>query len=317
MIIGIPRALLYHKYASGWETFFESLGQEILVSPPTSKKMLNMGAEVSDNEICMPVKVFYGHAMYLKDKVDALFIPRMVSVDKSSYTCPKFLGLPDMIKALDGMPPIISPAVNLKMGRLEYYKAINEFGSLFTQSKAEIAKAYIKAILALRKTERQAHSEFPSNNIFNIGSKQSKHRELQIGLAGHPYNIYDEFTSMHLIKRLKAKGVNLLTTDMTSHKKINKGAKILPKELFWSYEKEVVGAVSHWLQKKKVDGIIYVIAFPCGPDSIIQVLLEGIAKKLGAPFMSLVLDEHSGEAGLVTRIEAFIDQLAERKALAV
>jgi predicted nucleotide-binding protein (sugar kinase/HSP70/actin superfamily) len=248
--------------------------------------------------------------MYLKDKVDALFIPRIVSVEKSAYTCPKFLGLPDMIKALDDMPKIIAPTVNFKLGRTDYYKAVIELGELFTDNRSKIFKAYLGAMLAQRKHEKSALAEFPSK------AAGERKVNLQIGLAGHPYNIYDEYTSMHLIKRLKDKGVNLVTAEMTPPKKIKKGTKILPKELFWTYEKEVLGAASHWLQKKLVDGIIYVIAFPCGPDSIIQVLLEGTAKRLGAPFLSLVLDEHSGEAGLVTRIEAFIDQLAERKAIA-
>lgn len=313
MLIGVPRALLYYKYIDAWETFFKTIGQEILISPPTTKKILKLGTEVAENEICMPVKVFYGHVMYLKDKVDALFIPRIVSVEKKAFTCPKFLGLPDMIKADDGLPPVISPTINYKLGRMQYYKTIYELGRQFTNNNLKIMQAYLNALkVQTRNTRISAKKE---KEFVELIKDKIKGKNLKIGIAGHPYNIHDEFISMHLVKRLKQKGVELITAESTNPANIKNGAKILDKDLFWTYEKEVIGAASHWLQKKLVDGIIYIIAFPCGPDSILQVILENISKKLGkVPLMSLVLDEHSGEAGLITRVEAFIDQLKYRKA---
>lgn len=310
MNIGLPRALLYYKYGEAWKIFLESLGQEVTVSPPTNKKIMKMGVEIADNEICTPVKIFYGHVAYLKDKVDALFIPRMVSVEKKAYTCPKFLGMPDMIRALDGMPAIIDPTVNLKLGRKAYYNSIFELGSRFTNNKFDILKAYGKAISKQRQIEK--------NHIAKQMPKSREVKQLRIGLAGHPYNLSDDYMSMHLVKRLRDKGVGLVTAEMTARSDIERAARVLPKRLFWSYEKEVIGAATHWIKDKLVDGVIYVIAFPCGPDSLVEVLLSGISKQFGnVPMLSLVLDEHSGEAGLITRIEAFIDQLSERKEISL
>lgn len=310
MNIGLPRALLYYKYGEAWKVFLEALGQQVTVSPPTNKRIMKLGVETAENEICTPVKLYYGHVAYLKDKVDALFIPRMVAVEKKSYTCPKFLGLPDMIKALDDMPEIIDPTVNMRLGKREFYRSVFELGSRFTDSKLKVASAYMKASAVQKKQEKA--------QIITGMPERSETKKLRIGLAGHPYNLHDDYMSMHLVKRLRDKGVELVTAEMTHKNSIEKASKILPKQLYWSYEKEVVGAATHWVRDKLVDGVIYVIAFPCGPDSIIEVVLNNISKQFGnIPMLSLVLDEHSGEAGLVTRIEAFIDQLSERKAVSL
>src|SRR3972149_5272218 len=112
-------------------------------------------------------------------------------------------------------------------------------------------------------------------------------------------------------------GAQVLTGEMIPHDVIETEAATLPKHLFWTYEREVVGTVFHWSRTQSVDGIIYVLAFPCGPDSLIQTLLEHELRREGGkvPMMSLVIDEHSAEGGFLTRIEAFVDMLVRRKKL--
>lgn len=88
--IGIPQALLYYEYFPLWKNFLECLGAEVIISGPTTKEILDLGVRSAISEICFPVKVFYGHVMSLKDRVDYLFIPRMVCVEKNVYFCPKF-----------------------------------------------------------------------------------------------------------------------------------------------------------------------------------------------------------------------------------
>ena len=137
--------------------------------------------------------------------------------------------------------------------------------------------------------------------------------DLRIGIAGHPYNVSDPYVNLNLIKKLRDWGADVATEEMIPHATLEREANRLPKRLFWSYEREVVGAAFHWMQTKSVDGIIYILSFACGQDSLIQVLLEIEAKKQhGIPLMSLVIDEHSGEAGMITRVEAFIDMLRWR-----
>src|SRR4030067_226238 len=96
--VGIPRALLYYQYHPMWQTFFEELGAEVIVSPATTQAMLTAGASRVVADTCLPVKVFLGHVISLVDKCDWMFIPAIRSVESKVYNCSKFLGLPDMTK---------------------------------------------------------------------------------------------------------------------------------------------------------------------------------------------------------------------------
>ena len=76
---------------------------------------------------------------------------------------------------------------------------------------------------------------------------------------------------------------------------------------------QVIGAGAHYLESG-VDGVIAVVAFGCGPDSVmLDVLQRHARRQTGKPFMVLTLDEHTAEAGLLTRLEAFVDMLERRK----
>ncbi|MEA2086489.1 MAG: acyl-CoA dehydratase activase-related protein, partial [Candidatus Caldatribacteriota bacterium] len=113
--IGLPQALLYYEYFPLWKNFLEGLGVEVINSGPTTKEILDLGVKSAISEVCFPVKVFYGHVMSLKDRVDYLFIPRLVCVEKGAYFCPKFLGLPDMVKSsLSPLPPLIEPTIDIR-----------------------------------------------------------------------------------------------------------------------------------------------------------------------------------------------------------
>ena len=75
MRIGIPRALLYYQYYPMWQTFFEELGAEVVVSPPTTQTMLTEGSARVVADTCLPEKVFLGHILSLVDTCDFIFIP--------------------------------------------------------------------------------------------------------------------------------------------------------------------------------------------------------------------------------------------------
>ena len=82
---------------------------------------------------------------------------------------------------------------------------------------------------------------------------------------------------------------------------------------YWTYEEEVVGAGEHYL-KSGVDGIIGIMTFGCGPDSLMMDIVHRQAARLRVPaFMSLTLEEHTAEAGIVTRLEAFLDMINRKK----
>lgn len=312
--VGVPQALLFYKYYPLWETFLNGLGAEVVVSKPTTKKTINLGTAVAENELCLPVKVFFGHLLDLKDEVDALFVPRVISVENGAYTCPKFLGLPDLAKTCDSaLPDVLDPVFNARLGTRKFYEALFDFGKIFTNKKHKVLSAWMQGVSAQKAYQRKLEAGLTPLEVLTGAEVKPQKTNLKIAIAGHPYNIYDSYISLNLIRKLRSWGTEVVTTEMIPPRILDHEAEKLPKRLFWSYEKEVVGGALHWLKNRSVDGIIYVLSFACGPDSLIQVLLEAEAKKAGGlPLMSLVIDEHSGEAGMITRVEAFIDMLKWR-----
>lgn len=75
--IGIPRAMFYYQYYPLCKTFFEHLGAEVVVSSRTTRDMVALGCSRLVADICLPVKVFYGHVQSIVNRSDYIFIPSM------------------------------------------------------------------------------------------------------------------------------------------------------------------------------------------------------------------------------------------------
>ena len=154
--VGIPRALLYYKYSPLWVNFFQNLGVEVVISPQTNKKILNDAIESCVDEACLPVKLYHGHVLSIKDQVDYLFIPRIMRVSKGRHICPKLGGLPEMIKySLPDLPPIIDVEIDLPKG-LRTLQA----GRYFSKDYRRILKAYDNALLQLKEKEKKLQNKF-------------------------------------------------------------------------------------------------------------------------------------------------------------
>ena len=68
----------------------------------------------------------------------------------------------------------------------------------------------------------------------------------------------------------------------------------------------MAGSELYFDQDEHIDGIVYLACFGCGPDSLIGEIIE---RRMNKPFIMLTVDEHTGETGLLTRLEAFVDMI--------
>lgn len=316
MVIGIPRALLYYNFFPWWKVFLETLENDVVVSSKTNKAILDAGVKNSVDEACLPVKVMFGHILDLKEKgVDCIFVPRIVSVEKNRYLCAKFLGLPDLVRAmLDDIPPIIEMEVDHYRGEKAFEKEIIRFGRMFTHNIRQIKEAREKADRVQREYERLL-KEMTANEALRIlfgahTSPMKKQYSMKIGLIGHSYDIYDDYINMSIIDRLNDMDCEVITPDMLSENQIAQGASHVKKDMFWTYGRQLLGSGLYFLDEQNVDGVILITAFGCGPDSLIKEIIEREYKRKNTlPLLCLTIDEQSGEAGLQTRLEAFIDLL--------
>jgi len=335
--VGIPKAFLYHKYFPMWDTFFGKLGAEVIVSPESNKVIVKQGIMNTIDEACLPLKAYMGHIIELANMdVDYIFIPRFISVEKHRYFCPKFLGLPDLIKntCLNiKLPEILEPIINIRTNKKEFYIEVLKLASKFNKSPMSIYRAVNAAIKVHQQYERCIHSgltykealklyestknNFVENTNNRLDFKKQANvdsKNINIAVIGHSYILYDQQISMNLISKLEEMDCDVKTAEMLSDDLIEIATKRIPKDMFWTLNRELMGAAFHHLDHMDIDGIVMISAFACGPDAISKELIERIYKKdSNIPMLSLTIDEHTGEAGFVTRLEAFIDMIKRNR----
>jgi len=303
MKIGIPRALLYHKYHVMWQVFFKELGIPVLVSKQTSKDMFDCGLKYCLDEICLPIKTFYGHVIDLKDKVDCIFIPQVISIEKRkrkfSFTCPKMIGLPDMIKAT--FPDLKVLKIRIDEQKRSSFLSYLLLGLKLKRNPFRSLRAYIKAKKAQINFEKKNKEKF----------KRSQESKLRIALLSHSYNLCETYPNINVERALEKLGVVPLTLEMLPREEMLKEAEEIFPELSWNYERELLGAARHIMKRKLAHGVIMIANFGCGPDSLVgDYILRLARRQSNIPFAMIVTDEHTGEAGIMTRLEAFIDMVS-------
>ncbi len=329
--VGIPRALSYYSFYPLWRVFLEKLGAEVVVSKPTNRKILEDGIRETVNDACIPIKVFHGHVFDLAGRVDYIFIPRMISADGKATFCPKFLGLPDMVRYADvTLPALIDVRYHRRIipgGLFFFFFAVA--GQIGVKNPLVVIRAAIFAIykqsqyrgllrkglkpLEAAKMTLDQHMQRDDAGE-EAGQDTVSSIKATIALLGYPYAIYDTFISAGVYDKLVKLGVEVITYEEVPLKEMRRFSKIMPQNFFWYYSNQVCWAGLYLLEKtNQVDGIIHITAFGCGPDAMVDKTLELEAKSAGVPFLSLAIDEHTGEGGVQTRLEAFVDMLGAKK----
>ena len=264
----------------------EKLGAEIVVSGKTNQEQVSMGSSLVISDTCLPVKVFMGHVLSLRDKCDKLLIPVVQSTSKKAINCSMFMALPDLTKAVvPNVPPILEIEFDYSRGKRYLYRQICALGKNFTFSTFKIKEAaeyawqqhqrYHQIMVQQHITREEAIPLLCNGKTIEV--KPAEANALTIGIAGHPYVLYDQLVSHNLIKRLRAAGVTFLTPEMapeTCNSNYNNHPGLAGlADNYWEAGEDVVGAVSYYTHMK-VDGIIGIMAFGCAPDSLMMDVIQ-------------------------------------------
>ena len=321
MKIGLPSALLNQYYLSFFKPFFENLGCEVILSHETTKNILDKGVRKMVPEMCAPMKIYAGHVIELLDSnVDYVYIPRFVSIRDKDAFCPKFMGLPDMLE--HAIPELQNKILtnDIISASDDICKVHNYTGLL---KKLNIDKKVLSnAVNYARKkwleyrrlcVEEKYNSRQANNKVLYSIERKIIKNNIKIGVVGYVYDIYDDFISMNILEKLSNLGANTMTFEMLSDNEIKNELKRFDKKLFWTFSNKTIASAYHFLEDKNIDGVIHVTAFGCGPDAFIGKYLELDSEKYNKPFMTLRVDEHTGENHLQTRLEAFVDMIIKLK----
>ncbi len=307
--IGIPYIFYFHDYLPFWSTLLWELGFEVIISPKTNKQIVNLGLENVPSEVCFPVKVAHGHIKYLIDAdVDAVFAPSFINLNQNGdeyqrgVACPYVQAIPYYASkvAFSGLKAIM-PVIDLSRGRQYLKKELFRTLKAYGVKERDIEKAINGAASAqdeFYKTIRQKGEEILGN---------IKPQDPAIVIIGRAYNSFDSGVNLEIPKKLSS--INVLSIPMDMLPLAESSLQESYPNMYWRSGQRILKAAKII---SRIPGLyaIYIGNFSCGPDSfILQYFKEEMQ---GKPHLHIEIDEHSADAGAITRCEAFLDSIEQQ-----
>ncbi|MBN1648191.1 MAG: hypothetical protein JW874_09175 [Spirochaetales bacterium] len=308
--IGLPFSMTMHEDYPLWKTFFNELGAETVLSDPTNKKHVNRGLESVVEETCFPIKVLHGHVLELMEKdLDFLFLPYVMDMWsdnkklRESLLCSYVQTAPDMIRAafdpertgVKTLSPVIKPSVGHSYQVRELYKVL---GPALGVTKGAVSKALRKG----RKTLQHFRQAMVAEGRKIIDSLAED--EFAIAVISRPYNGPDRGINLDIPAKLNSLGVKAIPMDFLALSEFDMQDEL--GKMYWWFGHRALAASMIIRDNPKLFPI-YINNFACGPDSFtLQYFLQLMGEK---PNLVLEIDEHSADAGIMTRLEAFIDSI--------
>lgn len=177
-----------------------------------------------------------------------------------------------------------------------------------TGPRPEAAERFDSLTHQLRRWCKEWKTEIPADHV-------------QVGIVGDIYTTVDQGINQDLQERLAMTGIvtrrsielsRYMLHLLTGNRIQNHAAKpYLPRGI-GGFARETIGA-SRQMIRKGFDGLIQVYPLSCMPEIVADGILIGLQEDSGVAVMRLIIDEHSGQTGNQTRLEAFADMLQRRK----
>ena len=346
LVISYPRMGNYHILL---ETVLEKLfpNASILIPPPMTARTLDMGSRHSPENVCAPFKYNIGNFVEVLDKgANVLFqtglgcifgyygeLQERILKDlgyQFHFICFSH-GRASMKKAYDTyrqiggkcafstLAQVALYAITgmMAMDRFEYKMRENiafethpgSHEALHHQFLEELRKISLAKIPALWQRYRKKLDSIPLSK---------PHDRLRIGLVGELYTLMEPFTNFNLERELAQAGCSVSRKMSASFLTLPHKAKSMRESdgyltrLPGATGADSVGQTVTYA-KQGYDGVIHMKSFGCTPEINVTPVLNQVSRDLSIPILHLSFDTHTGEAGLQTRLEAFVDMLRMRK----
>jgi len=312
--VGIPMTLLFHEFLPLWGTFFRALGFEVVLSGETTKTIIHGGIEQVSTEICYPIKVAHGHvAALLAHDVDFIFLPSVINAatpdygprDRWNFNCPLVQTIPYTVRAATKLgrhaDKLFSPILYMQLPLHHVTRELISHRETLRSTPREIRRALDRGLEAQERF-RQWLAQRGREVLTGLGAD-----EKALVIVSRPYNGCDRGANLDIPRKLRQMGVLAIPMDMLPLDQMP-----LPSEwrrVYWRYGQRIMKAAEMIRCNPRLFAV-YITNFSCGPDSF---LLTYFNRAVGEkPHLQLEIDEHSADAGILTRCEAFLDTLANQ-----
>lgn len=200
----------------------------------------------------------------------------------------------------------------------------------FEEKKGATSIAKKKAINILNSAFTKTELEEAKNEAFKVMDTIEKTENkdcVKIGIVGEFFMLLEPFCNFDIEEWFGNRGVfverSVYLTDWIGSSKENPVAGVREKEI----KKAAKPYLSHFVGGEGLatvgnsvrfahegfDGVIQLFPFTCMPDTIAKSILSKISRDLDIPILSFVIDEQTAKAGIITRLEAFLDLIKARK----
>ena len=307
--VGLPRMLLFYELFPLWKAFFEELGFEVVLSERTNKRVIHRGCEAAVAETCFPIKLGIGHVTGLVQKeIDYLFLPSVINLPRrdesltDSFVCPYIQSFPYTVKSSVDLTKngvkLLQPAIHLERGEKQLIKVMARVARQLGVERPRLrtaVKAGLQAQAAFQEALRRRGEEV-------LASLPPDKKTLVI--VARSYNGCDSGANLEIPRKLREMGVLPIPMDL-----LPVDAAPLQGDwsnMYWRYGQKILAAAEIIANDPRLHSV-YITNFGCGPDSF---LTRFFRKRMGKkPYLLIEIDEHSADAGIITRIEAFLDSL--------
>ena len=323
--IGIPMCLSNYQLLPLWGRFLRELGFEVVLSGRSSKSVIEHGVEAVLSQPCFPVKVAHGHVLELLDKnVDYIWLPSVVSMGRDfpenqhNQLCPYVQSIPYQVRAAlemkgldlkNSRPKLIDLHVRFEEGVKGLRRTLDPLRNVLQVNSGQIRRA-LEAGLAAQEEFEQWCVRRGKEILESLTPGQKA-----CVLVGRPYNTCDPGVSLDLPRKLRKMNILAIPIDLLDFHQANVTEPELQGEMYWKYGQKIFRA-AHIVRDNPRLHAIYISNFSCGPDSFIITLFKEImtrelpdGSEFRKPALVLEIDEHSADAGVVTRLEAFHESL--------
>ena len=307
-LVGVPRALMTYDLAPMLTAFLNSLGSRVLYSAPTSKHVIEESLERAYTDSCFPIKLLHGHvAQLLEQGAEYVLIPNAIRMGRREgdedqrYSCPLVQAGPYIVGSVFGLgKKLLDPVIDLSRSDELTLNSLAEMAKRLGFSR-EQGLAAARTALAEQRAYEAKLSEAGQRLLREIEAKPDT---IGVVLLARAYNAQDAGANLGIAQELQNLGAVPVPLDYLPLHEID--VRDVSDRPYWNYERKLLAAAKFISKHPQLYGL-FLSNFGCGPNSIIQNVVEDIMG--GKPLGQIEIDEHAAEAGYITRLEALVDTI--------
>lgn len=305
--VGITRSFLTNTLYPLYYNFFTRLGFKVILSEEINEE----GVKKKSSNFCFPAEIAHGEFMDLINKhPDYIFLPQVTELYvensnsyKKEHQCTCFL--------LQSEPYYLKSAFkeDLNTNKIKFLNPIIDFSQGWdTQEEVFVRTAMIMGASATKaktayefavKSQLEAFNELKLIGRKFLEDLSQNKNEFAVVLFGRPYNAFASESNLGIPNKFSSRGMKIIPYDMLPIADYN-----VKEDITWALGQNIIKGAQLVSENPQLFGT-FITNFSCGPDSfVITYFRDYMGSK---PSLTLELDSHTADAGVNTRIEAFLD----------